>query len=180
MFLSAFLFGCQSTPTTSGSSESATGEDDRPSFSMTVAANSISNWPITGEIKFAYKNGNTASTQNSTWNKYINEVTVMKFQSLGMTFVEEENDADYLITSTLASADDPNASSLFANLDPGVDTKQKGTLKIEVYDLLTKKTVWEGIIQAFTDLPVISNQNKKYASHILINQLTQRLPVVEK
>lgn len=177
--LAALLAGCQSTPSSSSNSEE--GDDIKPAFSMTVAANSLKEWPITGEIKFAYKNGssNTATDKSGNWNRYVNEATVMKFQALGMTFVNE-SEADYLITSTLASGDDPNAAALFGNLDPGVNTKQKGTLKIEVYDLLTKKTVWEGIIQAYSDYPVVSAQNKKYAATMLVNQVTQRLPMVDR
>ena len=172
------LTGCQSTSSGSASND---GDDIRPAFSMTVAANSIKEWPISGEIKFAYKNGNENNNadKNGTWNRYVNESTVMRFQSLGMTFVNDQSDADYLITSTLASGDDPNAKSLFTNMDPGVDTKQKGTLKIEVLDLLTHRVVWEGIIQAYSDYPVISAKSKQHAANLFVNQVTQRLPMVQ-
>ena len=130
--LSMILAGCQSTSGSGASGSNDSGDDVRPAFSMTVAANSLSSWPITGEIKFSYKNGNE------------------------------------------------NNTSLFTNMDPGVDTKQKGTLKIEVYDLLTKKVVWEGIIQAYSDYPVISAKNKQHAARLFVNQLTQRLPMVDR
>ena len=180
--LSMILAGCQSTSGSGASGSNDSGDDVRPAFSMTVAANSLSSWQITGEIKFAYKNGNENNNadKNGTWNRYVNECTVMRFQSLGMTFVDEQSEADYLITSTLASGEDPKAASLFTNMDPGVDTKQKGTLKIEVYDLLTKKVVWEGIIQAYSDYPVISAKNKQHAARLFVNQLTQRLPMVDR
>lgn len=177
LLLSAFLIGCESTSNDSGN----TGDEENynPSLSMTVTANSLSEWPIRGAIKFAYQNGSNVGTdKGGAWNRFIGEATIARFQELGMTFVEQ-SEADYLVTSYLLGTDTESNKSLFGNMDPGVDTQQKGTIKLTIKDLLTQKPVWEGIIQAYSDLPIATASQKKFAAYSLINQVTYRLPKVE-
>ncbi len=169
----ALLTGCAST------SEPVTDESGnyQPSLQMTVTANSIDSWDFS-PIKFAYRQGTSAGTdKKGVWTRYIGEATVQRFESLGFKYVENESDADYLITTTLLG-DGAEDTKLFSNLDPGVDAQQKGSISISIQDRLTNRPVWEGIIQAYSDYPIATPSQRKVASYQLINQLTLRLPQV--
>ncbi len=175
--LTAGLVGCQSTGTTTGDGDMA-AENLNPSLAMTVAANSIDSWPFS-PIKFAYKlGGNVGTDSKGIWSRSIGEATVQRFEALGMTYVESEAEADYLITTSLLGEGD-EASKLFANMDPGVTVQQKGSVGISVVDRVTNKPVWEGLIQAYSDYPISTASQRQFAARQLINQLTMRLPQVQ-
>ncbi|MGN1356446.1 MAG: hypothetical protein ACI4VX_02005 [Succinivibrionaceae bacterium] len=169
----AILTGCASTP------DKATDEngDYHPSLQMTVTANSVSSWDFS-PIKFYYRQGTSEGTdKKGVWTRFIGEATVQRFESLGFHYVENEADADYVITTTLLG-EGAEHSKLFSNLDPGVDAQQKGSISISIVDRLTNRPVWEGIIQAYSDYPIATASQRKVASYQLINQLTLRLPEV--
>lgn len=172
--LSLILNGCASTP------DPVTDEngDYHPSLQMTVTANSIDSWDFS-PIKFAYKQGTSAGTdKKGVWTRFIGEATVQRFESLGMKYVENEGDADYLITATLLG-EGAEDTKLFSNFDPGVDAQQKGSISITIVDRLTNRSIWEGVIQAYSDYPIATASQRRVASFQLINQLTLRLPEVK-
>jgi hypothetical protein len=176
-FFAAVLAGCASTPS-SVSDDSGVAADYNPSLAMTVAANSIDSWPFS-PIKFAYKlGGSTGTDSKGVWSRSIGEATVQRFETLGMTYVESEAEADYLITTTLMGEGD-DASKLFSNIDVGVKAQQKGSVGISVLDRLTNRVVWEGLIEAYSDFPIATASQRQFAARQLIEQLTMRLPKVD-
>ena len=167
--------GCQST----GGSSSAAGQDYKPSLAMTVTANSIDAWPMNAPIKFAYSSVMAKGTDlNDEWTKFIAEAIIQRFGSLGMTFVDDASQADFVIKAGLVSTDGTGVH-LFSDMDPGIDTRQKGTVQIAITDQMTNRNVWEGVIQAYSDLPIATSEQRRNASFQLVNQLTLRLPQVQ-
>ena len=176
LLLACALAGCQSTPDTAG--ESLEAGNYNPSLAMTVAANAIDSWPFS-PIKFAYRlGGSTGTDSKGVWTRAMGEATVQRFQRLGMEFVENESEADYLITTTLFGEGD-EAAKLFSGIDPGVKVQQKGSIGISGLDRLTNKPVWEGIIEAYSDYPIATASQRQFAARQLIEQLTMRLPQVQ-
>lgn len=175
---SCALAGCASTGGSGSDQAALEAGDYNPSLAMTVAANSIDSWPFS-PIKFAYKLGGSSGTDSGgVWSRSIGEATVQRFETLGMKYVESENEADYLITATLLG-DGDEASKLFSNINVDVKAQQKGSIGVSVVDRLTGKPVWEGLIEAYSDYPIATASQRQFAARQLINQLTMRLPNVQ-